>query len=336
MTLPCCLSLTLFNSNAPIFNTDSILTHVDMADSITPASSSDGSSTAPAAAFRDGVSDQAIVDQVAAIRGEVESTQPLVGEQEPVESLLVTYAENSAFLPKIRNLATRYSGIRRIRGDGNCFYRAFAISIGEACVKAGVVPKGTAGDAPSALQRKYEQLVTYIDDSLDSLLALGYPEVTLPDFHEAMVSFVASWAAPGATAETVYAAFRDRMTGLYIITYLRCLCSLEMLAHEDDYFPYVLAVSNCATVRMFCECEVEPTHNDADQLQVIALARAWKVTVSIAYIDAAAGESASIMTFPQEDGAAATGGDALPHLVHLLYRPGHYDVAYPIAVAAST
>ena len=90
---------------------------------------------------------------------------------------------------------------------------------------------------------------------------------------------------------------------------------------------------------------------DADQLQALALARAWGVVVRIAYVDASpsgaglsggrggGGGGLQVIDLPDTgdepyDAAAAAhhpGGPpaAGPLVLHLLYRPGHYDVAYP-------
>lgn len=74
----------------------------------------------------------------------------------------------------------------------------------------------------------------------------------------------------------------------------------------------------------FCDREVEPVATDADQIQIIALSKAWRVTIAIAYVDASAGTTASVLKFPEGADDAA-----FPRIVDLLYRPGHYDVAYP-------
>ncbi len=141
--------------------------------------------------YRDDITDDAIVAQVGSIRAEVE-TQPLVGEEEPPGNLVAAYADNPAFLPNIAELEMKYRAIRRSRGDGSCFYRCFLVSLGEAFVSAHVAPPGSApaGGIASPLQATYEKLLLHIEGSLDSLLALGYPDSTVPDFHDAMLDFL--------------------------------------------------------------------------------------------------------------------------------------------------
>ena len=164
--------------------------------------------------------------------------------------------------------------------------------------------------------------------SLPALLAIGYPDVTMPDFYDAFTAYLESLAAPGASEATVHAAFSDSMSNLYIITYLRCLCSLELRTHEDDYYPFVMDTR--ASVKDFCDSEVDAVSTDADQVQIIALSRAWGLRVHIAYLDASPGKVCTVHVFPEEEGGSAEGGvvSGAP-VVSLLYRPGHYDICYP-------
>lgn len=199
------------------------------------------SAAAPAAAdFRQDVTDADIARQQDEIKRAIEESQPLVGDVESPDVLLDEYKDNAALLPKIADFASKYSGIRRSRGDGNCFYRSFLVCVGEHFVKAGVTPvpadaaaaAAMAADASqTATQRKYASLVVYIRESLEKLIALGYPDITTPDFQEAMLAYMESLAGPGATVEGVLEQFKDKMGSFYVITYLRCLCSLEILTH---------------------------------------------------------------------------------------------------------
>ena len=40
-------------------------------------------------------------------------------------------AGSGVFVAKIQNLSTSYCGIRRARGDGNCFFRSFIFALFE-------------------------------------------------------------------------------------------------------------------------------------------------------------------------------------------------------------
>ncbi|CAN0309928.1 unnamed protein product, partial [Ectocarpus sp. 4 AP-2014] len=52
---------------------------------------------------------------------------PKVGAKEEVDALLPEYEGNPkpGFRKGVQDLGKRYSALRRVRGDGNCFYRSF-------------------------------------------------------------------------------------------------------------------------------------------------------------------------------------------------------------------
>lgn len=265
------------------------------------------------------------------IKREVEESQPLLGDLEAPEALLPVYAENPQFAAKVPDFARQFSGLRRSQGDGNCAYRSFAVSLAERFLDAGVkLPDaagaaGAAGAVPSPMQAFYERTLKYLRDSLGTLVdAFGYSSFTTEDFQAALLEYFEALGRPGADKEThVFGPFRDKMQGFYLITYLRCLVSLQLLSNEDEYLPFVLGTTECATVKMFCDTQVEAVSVDADQLQLTAMAKGWGCRIRIAYLDASPGDKVHIIEFPQDAGAAE-----LPLGAELLYRPGHYDIAY--------
>lgn len=62
----------------------------------------------------------------------------------------------------------KYSGMRKTRPDGNCFFRAFAFAYLEYLVRN---------------KDDYEQFRELALNSKDKLVKLGFPEFTLEDFH---------------------------------------------------------------------------------------------------------------------------------------------------------
>jgi len=292
-----------------------------------------------ASSWRAGVTDADIERQRDAIVGEVAATQPLLGDEEDPAVLYAAYADNPSFLPKLRDFAARYAAIRRSRGDGSCFYRCALFGIGAHYVTAGVVAPPTKGAPPPAaaatapppaspVQLQYEALLASVPSRVDTLInAFGYPDVTVPDFADAFVDWLRELGAPGATVETaVVAPLRDGMRGLYLITFVRCLVSLELLSKEEEYLPFVLGLApHCATIKQFCDTEVEAVNVDADQLQITALCAALGVGARIAYVDAAPGDVCREVVFPEDGRAPAPGAPT----IRLLYRPGHYDIAVP-------
>jgi ubiquitin thioesterase protein OTUB1 len=103
---------------------------------------------------------------------------------------------------------------------------------------------------------------------------------------------------------------------------MRLLAAAQLKEHEEDFLPYVLGTSECASVSDYCSSCVEAVSSEADAIPIMALTAALGVATRIAYLDAAPDEThVQIVRLPE---------DALPGTMtlDLLYRPGHYDVAW--------
>lgn len=76
--------------------------------------------------------DEGTLQQLRDLEQEAE-TLPLISDPLPVTDLLPSYENNSgSFVQGINYLAARFSQMRKVRGDGNCFYRALLFSYVEA------------------------------------------------------------------------------------------------------------------------------------------------------------------------------------------------------------
>ena len=70
----------------------------------------------------------------------------------------------------------------------------------------------------------------------------------------------------------------------------------------------------------FNSLEVEPMYHESDHIHVIAITKQTGIKVRIQYLDRGGDSEATAHDFPDE----STDPD-----IHLLYRPGHYDILYP-------
>lgn len=73
------------------------------------------------------------------------------------------------YLSKAKALAQKYSYIRRTRPDGNCFFRAFSYAYLEKLI---------------GNKEEYDKFRDLARKSKDSLVALGFPQFTVEDFHD--------------------------------------------------------------------------------------------------------------------------------------------------------
>lgn len=71
--------------------------------------------------------DEATLEQMQSIAQSVIDSQPLIAHSSTVDQALRSeYANNNdspGFLPGLSYLDAKYAHMRRVRGDGNCFYR---------------------------------------------------------------------------------------------------------------------------------------------------------------------------------------------------------------------
>lgn len=129
--------------------------------------------------------DRLTMAQQEEIESQIAATQPLVGALEPPSVLLPDYKDNPAkgFVAGVEDLARRYRMMRRVRGDGNCFYRAFLFAYLAGLVEGGV---GEGGKK----KKEWDKLAKTVKDSKGWLVEVGFEEVAIDMFWEVFVEEV--------------------------------------------------------------------------------------------------------------------------------------------------
>eukprot|EP00611_Tribonema_gayanum_P017742 TRINITY_DN3058_c0_g1_i1.p1 TRINITY_DN3058_c0_g1~~TRINITY_DN3058_c0_g1_i1.p1 ORF type:complete len:285 (-),score=88.45 TRINITY_DN3058_c0_g1_i1:33-887(-) len=260
---------------------------------------------------------EATVAQQNAIQEEIKKAQLLVGKAVSPSALSPEYADNvkPGFLKGIEYLSKRYARLRPVRGDGNCFYRALTFALLE-----NLVLKLQSGDAAAAQAAKAEaqRLVDKVKESCQTLLSLGYEEVSFDMFSAELLE--ALEGIESTTPESLEAKFNeDGGSGEYIMWFCRLLTSAFIKSHPSRFESFLIG----DTVDTFCTREVEPLGVECEQLQIIALCEQLDIGVRIEYLNG-------------EDFDASKGLDAVPvnmdggreAAAELLFRPGHYDILY--------
>ena len=272
-------------------------------------------------------------------------------------------------LAKLMLLRTHYSGMRRVRGDGNCFYRALAIGWLEWLVAA----------PPPQQRHVWETLVP----SLTKRAAAVLPEAVRAEFGKlgetfaARAKHVCEQASSNLLTDTLLLSELKGPAAVAKMRWLRLLASSHMRAHHTDYEAVAMGLGK-SSFEAFLEEEVEAMGVEADEPQVQALTTALNLFVRIEYLDSASvkwsdrcgphrhvvcGPTATVTgasdaitateadaTSPASAGgaadvgvgaesassAASSTGDSTaeappaPYLAAcLLFRPGHYDVLLP-------
>ena len=220
-------------------------------------------------------------------------------------------------------LSTQYALIQRVKGDGNCFLRAFAFGL-----------LRYVGSAPEGEQ--LDQLVSFFRESKDVLLSEGFSEF-IEDFWEGkqtntlllcliagngpvLMEQLVIARGSGADASSKAAELVNSDESDYVVCYLRLLISGHLKRHSNEFQAFLEAGQS---VTEFCLKEVEPMAVESDQIHIIALSQqlagVLPASVSIEYLDLSDSECTNHFSFPE----------GLPPFLFLLYRPGHYDILLP-------
>nr|CAG4644168.1 EOG090X0AE1 [Lepidurus arcticus] len=243
--------------------------------------------------------DDLILNQQRQIEKEIAECTPLVGGKEAIDVLIKEYANDPVYLGKTKLLAQTYHLLRRTRPDGNCFFRAF----GYACFEKLLEEK-----------EDYPRFQEVALKSKDALVALGFPQFTVEDFYDTFMDTV-NKIGKGLTHEELLTVFQDQGLSDYIVVYLRLLTSGQLQQEQEFYSNFV---EGDRTVKEFCQQEVEPMFRESDHIHAIALSTALGIGVRILYMDRGTDHQVPAHDFPE----------GLSPKVHLLYRPGHYDILY--------
>ncbi|CAH8483412.1 unnamed protein product [Schistosoma bovis] len=257
----------------------------------------------------------------------------------PLSTLDEDFTGHLVYLEKLKLMKQNYRGIRRLRRDGNCFYRAFGFAYIEYLLNGKLIKEA------GRFKKK-------CDECKDTLIANGYTQFTVEDFHEQFVGMVDRFTVDGGTLEELEEVFNDQAYSDYYVVFLRLLVS-AYIQKQAGYF--VNFIDEGKTINQFCETEVEPMARESDNIHVAALALAVELPIYVENCQQS-GELNRI-EFPAYsdlilDNAGETSSDN--HDIHseqvsnendsfinnykqnsssppvtLLYRPGHYDILYP-------
>jgi ubiquitin thioesterase protein OTUB1 len=293
------------------------------------------------------------------IAEQVKQQQTLTSALLPTSCLHQQYAENPNFIIGINILEKSYSHIRTIRGDGNCYYRAFLYSLLEALINE-------QQQHESNLDNEGKRLLHYITTkSWEDILQQNYDEVAIEIFHDEMVDLFhdvlvkqiynnttlssnnnSSSSTNDHTAPTTEAStlFHERMNeensiSDYCTWYLRLITATYMKQDPDRFLPFILSITSTlddtsdssmmiCDIHQFCSKYIEPMGQECEHVQVLALAEAFQIHVTVVYLDGRQSQSTNY-----DDGTSSLqhhqfGPDKSQIRLTLLYRPGHYDILY--------
>ncbi|KAL0905397.1 hypothetical protein M5K25_023814 [Dendrobium thyrsiflorum] len=233
--------------------------------------------------------------------------EPLLNLEQDVTSHLV--------LKKIKELHEKYASFRRVRGDGNCFFRAFKFAYLEH-----ILLMNDMGEANRILAKVEEFKYRILLDHMA-------PSETLISDYDAFCNIVTlvSSSSENRISHAVLLQWSKDEDGYSdpAIRFLRMVTSNEICKRQNHFEQSIqgLLCDDAMTVQKFCEIEVEPMDKDVDNVQIIAFVDALGVPIRIEYV-----QDSKHKLNHYDFGIEASALEE-PYIT-LLYRPGHYDILY--------
>ena len=240
-----------------------------------------------------------------ALREQIELSTPLISDQLNINILLEDYKNNFEYANSIKEITNKYKYIRKVRRDGNCFYRSFIYRLFEyICMKN-----------DNAL---YEKIKKKIMEAKDMIKNNGYDWTFIEDFYKIFYTqFYYSFNSLQTKGETVRdyidALFKDKEAGNYLIYFIRFCIAAYLKENSFLYEVYVdMPFQNWITN------EVEAIDHEADQIQIMACVNYFDIGVKIEYLNPDKNE---VMKFPEDKNENDI-------FINVLFTPGHYDILY--------
>ena len=239
------------------------------------------------------------------IRQQIELTTPLISEELPINVLLDDYKSNAEYSNSIKQITEKYKYIRKVRRDGNCFYRSFIYRIFEyICIKNN--------------KNLYDHIMKKITESKELIKRNGYDWTFIEDFYNIFYMqfhhcYNSIEAHEVSVRDYLDNLFSDKENGNYLIYFIRFCISAFL---KENSFLYEVYVDGA--FENWVSSEVEAIDHEADQIQIMACVNYFDIGVRIVYLHPNKNE---VMKFPEDKP-----DDQI--FITVLFTPGHYDLLY--------
>ena len=246
-----------------------------------------------------------ILDYENTLRKEIELTTPLISDELPISKLTEEYKSNEEYLKSIENISKKYKTYRKVRRDGNCFYRSFIYRLFEqACIRNDKV--------------LFEKIKQKIIESKKLTEKNGYEWAVVQDFYEIFLKEFTecfnSLFEGIIPREYLDKLFSDNEKGNYMIYFIR-FCLAAYLKENKEIYKSYIEIDFDEWVRK----EVEAIDHVADQIQIMACVNYFDVGVKIEYLNKFKNEVVKLPENKPDN----------EFFIYLLFSPGHYDILYP-------
>jgi ubiquitin thioesterase protein OTUB1 len=248
----------------------------------------------------------------------------MVSARAPPSELEEQYLDNpmKGFVEGVRYIAGQYSSYRAIRGDGNCFYRAFLFAYLE--ILLGMHASGDL-ETRSVAENELMRMLSVLEECKGILVAFGYAEIIWEDFHSMLEELLTSlFQRP--LSEPLEGAFQENADSDYYIWFMRLLTAVAIKQQADRFLPFVDSEYN--GIHDFVSKEIEPMGRECEHVQITALTELLRVPVRVEYLDGRPVGAEGLGAVEFQGTVEGEGSATCPFQVTLLYCPGHYQILY--------
>ncbi|XP_040916604.1 ubiquitin thioesterase OTUB2-like [Toxotes jaculatrix] len=198
---------------------------------------------------------------------------------------------------KHKDLSSQFSSVRKVRGDGNCFYRAFCFAHMESVLHNA-----------RALQRFKDKII----QSGKVLSSAGFDESSFTHHLNTVVNVVEQCQAD-EQEDTLLRLFNEQTSSDSVVQYLRLLTSAHLQNNADFFCNFVEAPN----LHAYCRQEVETMAMECDHVDILALSEALDICIHIVSME---GDEQQLAHHIIPEGAEPS--------LHLLYQTSHYNILY--------
>ena len=241
------------------------------------------------------------------IMNQIELESPLISDLLSSSTLVKEYQDNLDYKDSIKIIADKYQSFRKIRRDGNCFYRGFIYRIFE------YISIRQNNELYQKFIRKIEEAkdIAKKNNKLLTILNESY-NLFLGEFCSCYNSLLDSNMSCRDYLDKLFHSNNKEKCN-YLVLFIRYCIAEYIRENKLLYEAYIEGDLENWIIK-----EVEPIDKEADQVLIMACVNLFDIGVKIEYLNKVRNQ---VIKYPE-------GAKDEDIFIVFLYSPGHYDLLY--------
>ena len=241
------------------------------------------------------------------IMNQIELESPLISDLLSSSTLVKEYQDNLDYKDSIKIIADKYQSFRKIRRDGNCFYRGFIYRIFE------YISIRQNNELYQKFIRKIEEAkdIAKKNNKLLTILNESY-NLFLGEFCSCYNSLLDSNMSCRDYLDKLFHSNNKEKCN-YLVLFIRYCIAEYIRENKLLYEAYIDGDLENWIIK-----EVEPIDKEADQVLIMACVNLFDIGVKIEYLNKVRNQ---VIKYPE-------GAKDEDIFIVFLYSPGHYDLLY--------